>query len=380
MLEPRTSAHPRTRYLWVQRMVTFVLTDDFRQRRRMTVVLMTAGVYLVCSCLLAYGASAGIFRFSPALTLAACCMLTAAGFLTVVRSGFNLRFSHPSLALPQALSAQTLIAVAYAVSGPAHPSTLILLTTVMVFGMFEMNTRRVCKLLSYTIFLMAATMAWCANNDPAAYPAQLQLMYFVMMAAALASISSLSVQLRRMRERVRAQKAELTIALEHIRTAATHDELTGLPNRRHMLTLLAEQTIRQNRGGHEFSLALADLDHFKNVNDTFGHRIGDAAILCFARQAKVHLRATDIVGRWGGEEFLIIMPESSPCDPHIGIERLRRALATTEVCVAAPHLRVAFSTGVTHYLPGEDIDDVIERADQALYAAKAAGRNQTVVK
>ncbi len=115
-------------------------------------------------------------------------------------------------------------------------------------------------------------------------------------------------------------------------------------------------------------------------SDTFGHRIGDAALICFASQAQLHLRATDIVGRWGGEEFLIILPESAPGDPNTGIERLRGALAVTQVSAAAPHLRVAFSTGITRYLSGEDICRVIERADQALYSAKANGRNQTVAK
>jgi diguanylate cyclase (GGDEF)-like protein len=146
-----------------------------------------------------------------------------------------------------------------------------------------------------------------------------------------------------------------------------------------MLTLLAEHALRKERNGPDFMVALADMDHFKSINDRFGHRVGDDALVCFAKQAKMHLRSTDIVGRWGGEEFLIILPESPPGDPNIGIERLRGALAVTQVSASAPHLRLAFSTGITRYMPGEEIDNVIERADQALYAAKAAGRNQTIM-
>lgn len=341
---------------------------------------MTTGVYAVCVAILVYGALSGIFLMKAAFLLAACCVLTATGFLAVVRSGLNLKFAKPSLALPQALCAQTMIAIGYAVSGPVHPSTLILLTTVMVFGMFEMNTSSVWKLLAYTVCLMGMAMGWCAYTNPLVYPARLQLIYFVMMATVLPSISSLSIQLRLMRERLKSQKAELQIALEHIRTVATHDELTGLPNRRYMLTLLSEHTVRQSRGGQDFTVALADMDHFKNVNDTFGHRVGDAALVCFAKQARIHLRATDIVGRWGGEEFLIILPESPSGDPNIGVERLRGAMAVSQVSASAPHLRVAFSTGITRCQAGEEIDDVIERADQALYAAKANGRNQTVAR
>jgi diguanylate cyclase (GGDEF)-like protein len=199
-------------------------------------------------------------------------------------------------------------------------------------------------------------------------------------ATVLPSISSLSVQLRRMRERLRTQKAELESALSHIRQVATHDELTGLPNRRHMLTLLAEHAERHGRGGPGFMVALADMDHFKSVNDTFGHRVGDDALICFAKQARVHLRNTDIVGRWGGEEFLIILPESPPGDPNIGIERLRGALAVTEASRLAPHLRLAFSAGIARYQSDEELDDVIERADGALYAAKHAGRNRSMTR
>lgn len=380
MLESTIPAKTIARPSWLGRLCTLVLTNDFRQRRRLTVVLMTACVYIVCSGILVYGASTGIFLFQGAVWLATCCCLTAALFVAIVRSGLNLNFTQPSLALPQALCAQTLIAAAYAVTGPVHPVTLILLTTVMVFGMFEMTTSSVWKLLAYTITLMGATMAWCNHANPAVYPAQLERIYFVMIATVLPSVSSLSVQLRHMRERLTTQKVALKSALEHIRTVATHDELTGLANRRHMLTLLLEHTERQARGGQEFSVALADMDRFKNINDTFGHRIGDAALVCFAKQALIHLRTTDIVGRWGGEEFLIILPHAGPGDPNTGIERLRGALAVTQISPSAPHLRVAFSTGITDYLKGEVIDDVIERADQALYLAKTGGRNQSVFK
>lgn len=362
----------------MKHLATLVFTDDFRQRRRITVVLMTAGLYLICAAILVYGAVDGLFRKLGAIALATACITTAAVFFAIMRSGLNLRMKNPALALPQALCAQTLIAIAYAVSGPVHPSTLILLATVVVFGMFEMNTANVWRLMVYSIVVMGTVMAWCSRRDPLNYPAKLELIYFLLTCTALPSISSLSIQLRRIRERLRNQKRELQEALVQIRQAATHDELTGIPNRRHMLTLLAEHALRKERNGPDFMVALADMDYFKSINDRFGHRVGDDALVCFAKQAKMHLRSTDIVGRWGGEEFLIILPESPPGDPNIGIERLRGALAVTQVSASAPHLRLAFSTGITRYMPGEEIDNVIERADKALYAAKAAGRNQTI--
>ncbi len=159
---------------------------------------------------------------------------------------------------------------------------------------------------------------------------------------------------------------------------ATQDDLTGLANRRHLLTLLNEHAQRHARGGPDFHVVMADLDHFKLVNDNHGHHIGDLALRAFAQQARTHLRNTDIIGRWGGEEFLILLPETPPGDPNIGIERLRQALAGHDIDPLCPDLRLAFSAGLSRYRAGEPVAASIERADRALYAAKTAGRDRTV--
>ena len=306
-------------------------------------------------------------------------VLTVLLFYSVIRSGLNLRFSEPSLAFLQALAAQTLLAFLYPALGPVHGSLLVLLAMIMFFGMFDMGTRNVRFVMFYTIMVMGVAMVWAAHTDPAGFPPVLELFYFAMMCTALPAISSLSVQLSTMRDRLRTQKSALEKALAHIQVVATHDELTKLANRRHMIAFLGEHIARRGRSGTGFSVALADIDHFKSVNDTSGHRAGDQALVTFAVQAKACLRSSDIIARWGGEEFLILLPETEPQgDPNLGLERLRITLADTEASVLAPHLRLAFSTGITRYIDGEGIDDMIERADRALYSAKAGGRNRTV--
>lgn len=360
------------------RTLTLLFTDDFKQSRRVAVVLMTAAVYVVCAAVLLFGAERGLFN-PWAKDLAVVLLTVAATFFAVIRSGLNLRFRQASLALPQALCAQFAVAAGYAVLGIAHSTTLALLAMVMVFGMFEMDTRQVRVLLASTVVLLGATMAWCVTLSPHIYDHRVELIHFIVMSTVLTSIASLSVQLGNMRQRLRQQKLELEAALTQLRSVATHDELTGLPNRRHMLTLLEEHIARHTRGGQPFAIALADLDHFKNVNDQFGHRVGDEALKCFARLAQAHLRSTDIAGRWGGEEFLLLLPASRSGDPNVGIERLRGALTVKEITPQAPHLRLAFSAGMTFYADGESIDDLVERADKALYLAKHAGRSQTKI-
>ncbi|SHH09777.1 diguanylate cyclase [Massilia sp. CF038] len=360
------------------RLSKLIFTDDFKQGRRVAIVLMTAAVYAVCAALLYFGAAKGMFD-PMAKALAAVALTVATVFFLIIRSGFNLRFEHPSLALPQALCAQFVVVAGYAVLGAAHSAALALLAMVMVFGMFEMDTKRVWILLGCTLCLTVAIMLYCVAINPSVYDYRVELVHFIVMAAVLTSIASLSIQLGNLRQRMRRQKVELESAMEQLRNVATHDELTGLPNRRQMLTLLAEHIARHTRGGASFSIALADLDHFKTVNDQFGHRVGDDALRCFARQARTHLRSTDIAGRWGGEEFLLLLPESRAGDPNIGIERLRGALTVAQINPQAPHLRIAFSTGMTSYIDGESVDDLVERADKALYLAKSGGRNQTKI-
>lgn len=362
----------------MRRVADLVLTDDFKQRRRAIVALMTAGVYAICIGILVYGGERGIFDPGWTGVLGAACASVVTAFYAAIRSGYNLRFTAPSLALPQALCAQTLVAAGYMIAGPAHPSLLALAAMVIVFGMFEMRPRYVWLLMRYTLVLMGAVMVWCSLHDPLTYAPEVEIIHFAILATVLPAVSSLSAQLRAMRERLQKQKAELETALEKIRRVATLDELTGLPNRRHMRELLAEHIARLERDGPAFAVALADLDHFKSINDRYGHSVGDDVLAGFADRARAHLRSTDIVGRWGGEEFVIIL--AGPASPELdsGVERMRRSLRETPVCADVPEIRLTFSAGVTNYRKGEAIDDLIERADKALYDAKHAGRDRSV--
>jgi diguanylate cyclase (GGDEF)-like protein len=361
------------------RLRELILTTDKHQRHRARMVLATAVLYAACLALFGYGIVNGIFAAASVRLPATLVAITPLVFYAIIRSGLNLRFAEPSLAFPQALVAQALLSFTYPALEQIRAVTLVLMVIVMCFGNFDMGTRKVRIVMVYSIVVMGSAMAWSAWTDAAAHPLHIELFYFAVMCVALPSVASLSVQLSAMRDRLKRQKQELQAALAKIQLVATHDELTKLANRRHMITLLGEHILRHGRGGPGFVVALADIDHFKNVNDTHGHRVGDEALVTFATQARAQLRNTDIVARWGGEEFLLLLPETVPGDPNVGVERLRGALAVAQASAHAPHLRIAFSTGLTRYIAGEEIDDMIERADRALYQAKASGRNRTVV-
>ncbi len=360
------------------RLFELVFSRDPRQQRCLLVLMLTFLVHGVGLSMMAYGSYQGMFPPGPPRVQAAVTVLLTLGFFSFIRAGWNQRFADPTLAFPQALVGQTLAAGAYAVTGPLHAAALMLFCLVMIYSMFDMKVNRARTLAVYATALLGIVMLWRTHTDPAIYIAQQELLYFVMAATVLGAISQLAMLLASMRRRLTRQKNELQQAMAHIQEMATHDELTGLANRRHILDLLNEHAMRHARGGPSFYVAMADLDHFKHINDAHGHAVGDEALRTFARQAQSQLRNTDVIGRWGGEEFLLLMPETPPGDPNVGLERLRSNLAQCPASEVAPELRVLFSAGLSRYRDGEKIGDTIERADRAVYAAKAGGRNQTV--
>jgi diguanylate cyclase (GGDEF)-like protein len=162
-------------------------------------------------------------------------------------------------------------------------------------------------------------------------------------------------------------------ATKQDRYHATTDGLTGLPNRRTL-----EQKVRELLAvGRPFAVAMADLDHFKDLNDTYGHESGDKALKLFARTMKENLRPDDTPGRYGGEEFLLILPNSSIDEAKQTVDRLRVTLSGEQA--SAGSIPFTASWGLTTSAAGTTFDEILVAADEALYAAKRAGRNRIMV-
>jgi diguanylate cyclase (GGDEF)-like protein len=193
------------------------------------------------------------------------------------------------------------------------------------------------------------------------------------LSALLARFRALNEQLE---ERVAARTAELQHANARLSELASHDELTGLYNRRGLFELAQREFARARRTGRSLALVMADLDHFKEVNDRYGHLAGDEVLKrCAAAHAKL-ARASDLCGRFGGEEFLLLAPETDLDGAKALAERIRQSLRE----LGRGGIAVTASFGVT--VMGEvdrSFDDVLKRADDALYRAKQAGRDRVVV-
>ena len=159
--------------------------------------------------------------------------------------------------------------------------------------------------------------------------------------------------------------------------SALTDVLTGVGNRRRLDEALAAEISRARRSGEALSTFIADLDYFKSVNDRFGHAAGDQVLVRFAALARAHIRTTDVLARFGGEEFVVLLPNTDAHSAAATAERIRAALAAETIAPLPGPISASF--GVAELGPDEDAAGFLERADQALYAAKNAGRNQVVV-
>jgi diguanylate cyclase (GGDEF)-like protein/PAS domain S-box-containing protein len=178
-------------------------------------------------------------------------------------------------------------------------------------------------------------------------------------------------------ERVRAERRvqELKDALQE---QATHDQLTGLYNRRFLEDTLQRELIRAARERRPLSMIMGDLDHFKAVNDRYGHQAGDAVLRVFGALLKAQARSSDVYCRYGGEEFLLVMPGMTEAAAGERANRLRQTVADTPIEFEGHTIRVTASFGVATFPDhGDDGDALVSAADKALYAAKAAGRNRT---
>jgi diguanylate cyclase len=193
----------------------------------------------------------------------------------------------------------------------------------------------------------------------------------------------LSIELSRRKdelvlEKRRADEANLT-KTRVLAELASRDELTGLFNRRHMSELLAQRRMACKRAGDGFAVALVDLDHFKRINDTHGHAVGDSVLRAFAEQAGAAMRGTDTIGRWGGEEFLVIYSRSTAHEAAQGAARLLERVAAAVVTTPGGQpLTFTVSIGLTEHVPPESVEALVERADRAMYQAKSQGRNRVV--
>ena len=196
----------------------------------------------------------------------------------------------------------------------------------------------------------------------------------------LDDFQKLETEYQKTKRTLEIREIEVRAILAQAHELANTDVLTFLPNRRKIIASLQEEVIRSNRYGTALSISILDLDHFKNVNDTYGHTTGDEVLRSVAARLREQIRHPDTIGRYGGEEFLIVLPNSQIQAAAEQASRLCQQIRRTSIDANTHVLSVTISIGVAQFRVGqENWEGFLHRADEALYQAKNAGRDRWMV-
>lgn len=326
-----------------------------------------------------YFAWMGLARVQPVAWWTVLTLLGMAVFYVLIRSGWSRRCADPSLTVPQMLFALTSGAVAYTLLGDGRGAVFPMVMVVLMFGMFIASPRQMRWVSGYAVALFAATMVLMAALRPADYPWAVELGHFLAVATMMPAVSVLAARLCDMRQRGRQHRAELGQALARLREHTTRDELTGLLNRRHMEEVMAQEHQRCVRSGQTFCLAVLDIDRFKPVNEAHGYAVGDAVMRAVAQEAQRHVRLSDMLARWGGDDFVLMLSDTRAALARGGIERLGHKVGALRILHGKAAVGVTLSAGLAEHHAGETVVQTLERAERALQDAKAQGIGRVVV-
>lgn len=355
---------------------SLILGKDKTQAIRISRFLMSATAYVLSFSLLWLSYWLG---YMEGWVVAACAVAIGINCCVLyawIRSGLNLRMADPSLTMIQMVVATLVNMLAIYNANHVRSPFLIIYLVVFLFGIFRLNTRQFMALTVFVLLSYGFVIAMLARYHPEKINLNEDVLQWVALAALLPFFGFVGGYISSLRLNLRKSHNELGKAMAVIHDMAIHDELTGLYNRRQLMELLRIEKGRADRGGQLFCLMILDIDHFKKVNDTFGHLAGDRVLKATAHTVQGELRTPDFCGRYGGEEFLLMMGQTSNEGATVLAERLRQSVEAIRFPDLPADFRVTISLGLTEYRLGEDLSETISRADRALYRAKDAGRNQ----
>lgn len=365
----------------MKHLTRLVFSADAEISERLRLPLIAIGLYSVwIAALYWYAIPAGLVDARIGGFLLIYDTAAMLGFYLLIRSGWSGRLKDPQLVLVQMTVGYGACVIAYTAAPQLRPSILYLMCVIQIFGMGNLRPKasRIAGLCA--VLLLATMLAAMLLVAPPHFEAKHETLKLALTCFIIGRLSMLSHDYSAVREMLSIKQLQLAQAVTQVQELVIRDTLTGLFNRKHMQDLLLHERTRSGRTGYQFCVALIDLDHFKLVNDTYGHQIGDMVLKGFAKATQDTLRETDVICRWGGEEFLVLMRDTEPVQEGLkALERLRDKLKGMHLAEHAPGLVVTFSSGVTIAHSNESTEDMLERADQALYAAKAAGRNRCIL-
>ena len=361
------------------RLSGWVLGREPRQRLWVKRMGVSTGMYLATIVLQCWAIEAGLLSRAVGMWLVAY-ELTGFGLLyALLRSGLSRRLPDPSMAFWQTMLGLSVVVLNYALFEASRDVAMPLLCLTLVFGLYVLSPAQILLATGCAVAMLLVMLFFMSRLNLPHFDVEQQALNVALAAITLPVLAIVARQVALMRRRQVRQQLELDQAIQQLNEVATRDGLTGLSNRRHMNARLSTEVQRMARSQRAFSLLILDIDCFKRINDLYGHQVGDQVLVAFGRQILSVFGDPDAACRWGGEEFLVLMPETSAMQAQDAARCLQ-----TSMNIELPDIdhgrraRVTFSGGIAQAEMGEPLANVIARADAALYQAKRGGRNRVL--
>ena len=350
---------------------------DFRQAVRLRRFGLAAAAYMVCLPLLWIGHALGLMDTFAAIVVGLAMVASNAVTYTLFRSGLNQRFEDPSLTWLQMVMATVVLMFAVYHLDQDRSTALMICLVILAFGVFRFTTREFVTAAGFMLAAYALVINLLMWNKPQVVNVQLEAFQWLTLAFVLPCFAAVGGRISELRSRLRRTNDELTTALGMIQKMATHDSLTGLPNRALFNETLAHAIGQAERHGRQLAIFFMDLDRFKNINDTLGHGVGDRVLQEAARRLTAAVRTSDLVARLGGDEFVLLVEEFRDSADLADIAgKVYEGFAPT-LMVDGQELGLSTSIGICTYpADGLDAGTLLANADVAMYRAKEQGRNR----
>ena len=309
-------------------------------------------------------------------------VLSNGWFWFQLRTGRSLLYQDPSMTLPQVALALLWVLIIIGGSHVDRSLMMVVYIVVMLFGIFRLDQRDFLMLTGAALLGYAVVVSADLVRRGVEVHLFEETVRFLVLASCLLWCTFFGTHVAQLRARLRQQNEELQRHVQNAQRIADRDHLTWAYNRRYIMTRLEEECARSEHRNAPFAIVIFDLDHFKSINDRYGHIAGDRVLKKFSEIARREMRAADVIspgrransfGRFGGEEFIALLPETGLDGARLCARRLQTALSTEQF---ESNIRVTFSAGIAIHRHGESIEQTLHRADDALYRAKRAGRDQ----
>lgn len=347
-----------------------------RDTQRRTLLASFGALLYSFVIFLCYGLGYIIIEPATLLTLTAVFWVGHLSILSFVFLRHKQKRSVYSMSLPHMIWAIIFVSIILYHTVEIRSALLMAYLTILPFGAFRLQWRGFLGITIFTLASYALALFLLQLHRPGQWSPEFEAITGLTFLLAMFGYCVLGHEFSLMRNRLSESNDKLQVALEKISELAITDELTGLYNRRHLLKVLEQQRALANREGTPFVLAFIDLDNFKNVNDEFGHAVGDDVLRQFSAVLQDSIREVDLVARYGGEEFVILLNGVGIDTAAIVVERIR--LIVEQRSFSKTDLHITMSVGITEHQAPEMVADTLARADKLLYVAKQEGRNRIV--